>query len=348
MTVAALLSLVIAQFLHLPMPLWAVLTAIIVTEMSVGRSLKAVVDYIGGTLGGAVYGTVISLLIPHINEIGFLVVIAAAVAPLALIIAVNPSLKVAPITAVIVIMVPAITHTSSFSSAFDRVLEVTLGAAISFVVTFVILPSKAHRLTIEAAARTLDQLARAFGKLLTALDQGLDKNALHRIQDGIGQAIVRLGDIGQEAERERSARLTTELGTGPLLRTLLRLRHDLVIIGRVTLVPLPPAILARLRPLLEDIAATVADYLRTSGEALLSRHPPASIEGVDAAFTAYATEIAALHAEALIQGLPSDTAESFFTLGFALEQIHQNLKDLEERVTERAEVPKLAKERCRS
>ena len=39
-TVASLLSLAIAQFLHLPMPLWAVLTAIIVTEMSVGRSLK--------------------------------------------------------------------------------------------------------------------------------------------------------------------------------------------------------------------------------------------------------------------------------------------------------------------
>ncbi len=40
-TVAALGALVIALTFGLRLPLWAVLTAIIVTQMSVGRSLKA-------------------------------------------------------------------------------------------------------------------------------------------------------------------------------------------------------------------------------------------------------------------------------------------------------------------
>ena len=44
-TVAAVLSLAIAQYLELRLPLWAVLTALIVTQMSVGRSLKATRDY---------------------------------------------------------------------------------------------------------------------------------------------------------------------------------------------------------------------------------------------------------------------------------------------------------------
>ena len=55
-TVAAIVALVAAQLLGLPLPLWAVLTAMIVTQMSVGRSLKATGDYLVGTVGGAIYG----------------------------------------------------------------------------------------------------------------------------------------------------------------------------------------------------------------------------------------------------------------------------------------------------
>ena len=115
-TVAALSSLALAQYLHLSLPLWAVLTAVIVTQMSVGRSLKATIDYLEGTLGGAVYGGAVAVLVPHSNEISFLAVLALAVAPLALIAAIKPSLAAAPITAIIVLMVPEITHTSPMAS----------------------------------------------------------------------------------------------------------------------------------------------------------------------------------------------------------------------------------------
>jgi hypothetical protein len=46
-------------------------------------------------------------------------VLALAVAPLALIAALKPSMAVAPITAIIVLLVPTITHTSAAASAFD-------------------------------------------------------------------------------------------------------------------------------------------------------------------------------------------------------------------------------------
>src|SRR4051812_49579155 len=55
-TVAGFLALAIAQALHLMLPLWAVLTALIVTQLSVGRSLKAGRDYMLGAVGGAIYG----------------------------------------------------------------------------------------------------------------------------------------------------------------------------------------------------------------------------------------------------------------------------------------------------
>src|SRR5258708_30499377 len=54
-TVSAVLTLVIGQWLNVPLVLWAVLTAVILTQTSVGRSLKATIDYFVGTLGGVLY-----------------------------------------------------------------------------------------------------------------------------------------------------------------------------------------------------------------------------------------------------------------------------------------------------
>ena len=54
-TIAALLSFVLSHLLHVPLPLWTVLTAVILTQVSFGKSLKATIDYLVGTLGGAVY-----------------------------------------------------------------------------------------------------------------------------------------------------------------------------------------------------------------------------------------------------------------------------------------------------
>jgi len=328
MTVAALAALVLAQFLQLPLPLWAVLTAVIVTQMSVGRSLKATFDYLLGTLGGAIYGGAIGVFIPHSSEIALLAVLALAVAPLALFAAIKPRFAVAPITAIIVLLIPTMTQASPIASAFDRVIEVALGGVTGFVVSVLLLPANAHLLVIAAAARTLNQMARALIELLAGLTQGLDVDALHRIQDGIGQTLAQLNVVGAEAEHERSARLTAGPDTGPLLRTLLRLRHDLVMIGRAAVTPLPEAIRTRLEPPLTHAGVALADYLRASAAALLARRGPPSLDAVETALATYAAEIAVLRREGLTLGLPGDAAESFFALGFALEQMHDNFKDL--------------------
>jgi hypothetical protein len=54
---------------------------------------------------------------------------------------------------------------------------------------------------------------------------------------------------------------------------------------------------------------------------------------------ACAAEVAAVWVEGLIRGLPGDVAERVFALGFSLEQMRQNLKDLERCVAEWAETP---------
>lgn len=333
-TIAALAALGLAQALQLPLPLWAVLTAVIVTQMSVGRSLKATFDYLAGTLGGAVYGGAIGVLVPHTNEIALLAVLALGVAPLAFVAAINPRFSVAPITAIIVLLVPTFTNAGPFASAFDRVIEVALGGATGFVVSFLLLPSNAHPMVIAAAARTLGQMERAFGELLAGVTHGLDTDALHRIQDGIGQALVQMNEIAAEAERERSAGLAVGPDTGPLLRMLLRLRHDLVMTGRAALVPLPEIFRTRLEPRLGAVGGAFADYLRASRSALLVGQGPPSLNGAEKALAAFSSEIDALRRDGFTRSLSSDAAESFFALGFALDQMHKNFKDLERCVAE--------------
>jgi uncharacterized membrane protein YccC len=333
-TVAAVASLALAQFLDLHLPLWAVLTALIVTQLSVGRSLKATIDYLAGTIGGALYGGAIAVLIPHTSETGLLAVLALAVGPMTLAAAINPSLNVAPITAVIVLLVPTITHTTPIASAFDRVLEVGVGALTGLAISFLVLPSTTHRLVIEAAARTLGRMASTVGELLAGLTQGFNIDELHRLQDGIGQALARLDVVGAEAERERSAHLTDDPDIRPLLRTLLRLRHDLVMMGRAAITPLPEAFRARLQSPLVHVGTVAATYMRASATALLARGDPPSLEAMQSALADYAEEVAALRREGLTRNLPGDAAERFFAIGFALEQMHQNFKDLHRCVTE--------------
>ena len=338
----------LAQLLQLPLPLWAVLTAVIVTQLSVGRSLKATFDYLVGTVGGAIYGGAIGVLIPYSNEMALLLGLAIAVAPLALVAAINPRFSVAPITAIIVVLIPTMTHATALSSAVDRIIEVALGGFTGFFVSFLLLPANAHPLIAAAAARTLERMAQALSELLAGLRQGLDVDALHRIQDGIGQALGQLNVVGDEAERERSARLAVGPDTGPLLRTLLRLRHDLVMIGRAAASPLPDLVKARLEAPLARAGAAFADYLRGSAAALQAGRGPPSLDAVESALEAYAAEIAALRRDGVTRTLTDDAAERFFALGFALEQMHNNFNDLGRCVAEWAEPVKKTGRRSRS
>jgi hypothetical protein len=310
--------------------------------MSVGRSLKATRDYLIGTLGGALYGGAVAILIPHHGEGALLAVLVLAVAPLAFIAAINPSLNVATITAIIVLLLPIMNHADVLDSAIDRVLEVTVGALTGLLVSFVVLPSRAHSQVRASAARALELMASALNELLSGLTRGRDNDALHALQDGIGTVLVGLNAVGAEAERERAAHLTAGPDTGPLLRTVLRLRHDLVMIGRASVVPLPVDLQGRLASPLKRVSEAIAEYLKAAAASLRTGTLPPPITPIQAALQAYGVEVAAVRSEGLTREVPGDVAERFFALGFTLQQMRQNLKDLERCVASWADAPAVA------
>jgi len=98
----------------------------------------------------------------------------------------------------------------------------------------------------------------------------------------------------------------------------------------------------RLAAPLAKVSGAIVTYLRSMAAALRTRATCAPTSPIDTALQFYAAEVAALRSEGLIRGRPGDVAERFFALGFSLEQMRQNLKDLERCVAEWTETPPAA------
>jgi uncharacterized membrane protein YccC len=333
-TASAVLALAVAHLLDLPLVLWTVLTAVILTQISVGRSVKATLDYLTSTLGGAVYAGAIGAIVPHAGEPALLAALALAVAPPAFIAATNPRFSAAPVTAIMVFFGPTITHAGPIASAFERVAEVAVGALVGLLVSFVVFPSRGTERVLEAATGMLALIAQALPELIAGLMRGRDEDAIRALQDRLGDAFARLNTIAPEVRHERITRLAAGADPAPLLRTLLRLRHDLVMIGRAAVALLPQPLQARLSEPLNRVGASAAEYLRASADALKHRRGPASLDGFEAALHAYAQEVGAVRYEGLTRDLPTEAVEHFYALGFVLERLHRNFIDLARCVAE--------------
>jgi uncharacterized membrane protein YccC len=75
-TIAALSGFAVSHLLKVPLPLWTVVTAVVLTQATFGRSVKATIDYLAGTLGGAVYAGAVAILVPHSNDVSLAGVLA--------------------------------------------------------------------------------------------------------------------------------------------------------------------------------------------------------------------------------------------------------------------------------
>ena len=117
-----------------------------------------------------------------------------------------------------------------------------------------LLPARAHGLVISAAARMLGHLADLLGDWLAVLAGSGDRTRITQLQDDIRGGMARLEIVAGEARQERQTYLTHEFDPDPLVRTVFRLRNDVVMIGRAAAEPLPEPIRARLHEPLEQVS----------------------------------------------------------------------------------------------
>lgn len=342
-----LASYVAGHLLGLPQVYWAVFTAVLVVQGSIGGSWKASTDRFVGTLFGAAYGAAVATLVPHDSPFTLGVALAVSLLPLALLSAFNPAFRVAPITAIILLLGSTGAAEGPIRAALLRTLEVALGGVFGMAVSLFLFPARAHMLLGRAAEKVLQRLSELFPDLIAAISEHsnpdppthkasagelgttLSAGALAKAeqlltkQDRVRAALSELESIVTEAARERRSHLSEDVDPEPIARTLRRVRHDLVLIGRIAAEPVIANPSAAAQSCLRQFRITGSAYLAALGDAFGGRHVPPPETNLDLAI------------EQLLAVLEQmEPGERIVALRFCLQQFRRNLFDLQQRAGE--------------
>lgn len=344
-TVAALIAYGVGESLALPQAYWAVFTAVLVSQASVGGSVKAALDWLMGTLGGGAYAALVSTLAPSMDPITKAAALGAAVLPLAFLAAVRPTFRFAPVTGVIIILIAPLSQLSPLEAATNRLIEICLGGFIGLAVSLFVLPARASQILNVTAGRTLAALA-AILPMIGEFGRGHEAAAFEaeitRRHDVALNELIKLELAVDEAKRERASFLSGAPDPEPILRGLRRLRADIIMVGRATNAPFPEGYHGRLAPALTAALEAVRVYFLGVAASLEARVAAPDLAPVESAIAGYAREVNAVREEGLTRALTGDVVGRTFAVGFALEQLATNLRDLAGRTGERArKVPKV-------
>lgn len=298
MTVAAVLAFSLAWMFALPQGYWSVITAIVVMQGSLGGTIGASLDRLLATVTGAVAGAFWVLVRGHWS-VPETILLVLAVAPMALLAAMRPSFRLAPITAVIVLLgAPA---EGGVLLALHRMAEIALGCVIGALTAHLVLPDRARTAIEAGAAAVLDGL----GRVAEAHLRGAENAATDAMNDVVRRHLAAIDAAAAEEARERALHLRTGPPAAPLLRTLRRVRSDVAMLERAMAAD-PDAAGPEAGQALAAHFAAAAAYLRGSG-------PAPALDALDTA----------------IGAVPAESA-----LGFALATLRRDLAELDERLAE--------------
>src|SRR5215207_4533822 len=136
MTTSTAVAFALGAALDLAESFWAVIAALIVTQSSLGGTLKAGLEQFLGSVFGAVWGAAVTLAIPHESVAMKGLALIIAVAPLTVLTTVSPGFRIAPITAILVLLSSMGIAMGPLGFAVERLLEIGLGCAVGLTVSY--------------------------------------------------------------------------------------------------------------------------------------------------------------------------------------------------------------------
>ncbi|HEY2394176.1 MAG TPA: FUSC family protein [Candidatus Angelobacter sp.] len=163
---AAALSYFIYRSFHLSHGYWAVISAVIVMQSNLGRSISAGANRLLGTAIGALAGALVFRM-TGLNVWGILISIVLTMA----ICSIQPlqqSQRLAGVTAAIVMLVG---EGSAWQAGFSRFIDVALGIVVALLVSF-LWPSRAGLDLRNSLAGTYRGLQQFFAAVVSSLDEG--------------------------------------------------------------------------------------------------------------------------------------------------------------------------------
>jgi uncharacterized membrane protein YccC len=336
-TVAALITYAIVLALEIPQGFWAVITAVLVVQANLGGSLKFAADRFIGTLSGAVVGVIAMMLIAHTSPLTQAASMVIALLPLGFIAALNQSMRIAPLTALIVMLVA--THSDPISSAIERIAGIVIGDVVGVLVALLFLPARASNQLTDATGELLAGLAALADLLRRGLAGEQIGNDIHRQHESLRKTLKKIDDYADAARRERHHHLWSGPEPEPLVRTVNRLRNDLITLGRVAngmaadqrTIPIPS-----LAQAVDAVMVAGRDFLTEAGHRIKEGGIGPSLEAFAAALDLLKAERASIRRGPRAGEIDRETAATLSVLVFSFEQFEKDAADLAARVNEMA------------
>ncbi len=328
-------AFVLATLLNLPQGYWSVISALMVVQASVGGTLAAAQERAIGTVVGAVVGGLAAYLHPH-SLLTTSVTLTVVTAGLAFAAAGRPSLKLAPVTAAILLVATA-GQPNQLTIAIERVLEVTLGCMVGVAATFLVFPNRLDRDIAREAKVIAGELATLLRGAPGRRREAEAAHLLLGVQDSIRRKLAAFEKTVADARKAPGARAAAEARSA-LSRTLWRVRNDAVAMERA-LSAAPDAARQVIGPTADALILACADLLSALAE---GRDPLAAREEVMDRRAALDEAVVHLGDEAEAEHVEVADAVPTIGLVFALRNLSGNLFDLADRLGEATQIQALA------
>ncbi|MFG1345378.1 FUSC family protein [Xanthobacter autotrophicus DSM 431] len=335
--VAGLAAYGIAYGLALPNGYWAVLSAVVVVQSTIGASLKAALDRALGTLVGGAVGVAAAVIADGSLSLTVLTFAIAAFVT-ATVSARSASFRLAPATVVIVLLADPGNH-EPWLAGLHRVFEIGVGGVVGMLAAVLIVPERALFRLFPHCAKAL----RVSARLLELgrdglLGRGLDPGELDRLNSG-ARAALRAADARiAEARTERAGGFVSHADPAPVVRNCRRLWHSVIILLRVADQPMAAPVVERIAPVLDAAVAALAAQMEALAVRLDGAAPADAADGaaaVAAAVVALETQAEQLSTDpALADVLRGDTLAALFAAVTACGQARENLEELAARLAE--------------
>ena len=325
---------------ELPQGYWAVFTTLIVMQASIGGTVGASVDRMYGTVLGALVGGGAAALRSFspfgMSPLGLGVMLVAASGITAYVAMLRPNMKVAPVTAAIMLL-SSTGKLGPLHAAAYRVVEIGLGSLVGVAATLLIFPARSRKVVAERTGSVLASLAELLGHYADWLERAEVEpiEALHPLHDRIRAEVGSVEQAVDDTERERAARLGYHHLSPATPRTLWRVRSEAVAIGRALRTPWPEELRARLSAPGAAMLRADATFLEACRAALRT---DATVDRgeLSARHDAVQAAVADLRRERLTDAFTLETVGAMFSFAFALESLYGHLGDLADRIDEAA------------
>jgi uncharacterized membrane protein YccC len=312
---------------HLPQGYWAVFTALVVTQVTLGASWKpALYRTIGSTSGALAAMLLFMVLGPGTVRVGVMLFVLATL--FGALTVLHPSFSAAGFTAAIVLLLGRIEGTP-FHTGWLRVLYTLLGSFVAFAVGALIWPVRAREGLRNKIANIIEGSGALYRAVTAAALQGIDNEPqvreldrqLHDLRRGITQQM-------DEARSELSFARFNEGEYQTFVEQVDQVRRRLTAMAEDSALyvhaQLQPELIPSLPVLVETTSksfAALAEAVRNPGRILNAPELEAAICDLDA-------DLAKLREQRITAPLALDRMLPFWALVFNLREVAQDLGQL--------------------